>query len=165
MGRKGRWPAGGYTLVEVLIVVCLMGLLAGLLAPRWSAYAAHLRVRAASNRLVGDIAYTRMMAVRTGRSAALVLEPSADCSVKYRGRLAGHRYHVVPAGSTDAAFRTVDARASGGRTCLEMNGADSAMVFNSRGLPRGVNNRTFWVHEHRFADSVAVSAVGRVLRR
>jgi Tfp pilus assembly protein FimT len=160
-----RRRAGGYTLAEVLVVVCVMGLLAGILAPRWAAYAERMRVRAASNRLVGDIAYTRMMAVRTGRAAALVLEPSADCSVKFRGRLAGHRYRVVPAGAAGATFRTVDARVSGGRTCLEMNGADSAMVFNSRGLPRGVNNRTFWVHEQRAADSVAVSAVGRVLRR
>lgn len=165
MRRRARRCASGFTLTELMIVVCVIGLLAALLAPRWTEYAARLRVRSASSRLVGDLAYTRMMAVRNGRSAGLVLERSGDCAARFRGRFVGHRYHVVSMTDPGPSFRTVDVRANGGRTCLEMNGADSVMVFNSRGIPRAVYNRTFWVHELRAADSVTVSAVGRVLRR
>jgi hypothetical protein len=57
----------------------------------------------------------------------------------------------------------VDLRVAGGRVCLEMNGPDTLSV-NSRGLPRGFNNRTFWVHEREFADSLFLSVVGRVRR-
>jgi hypothetical protein len=46
---------------------------------------------------------------------------------------------------------------------MEINGSDTLAV-NSRGLPRGFNNRTVWVHERGFSDSLFLSVVGRVRR-
>jgi Tfp pilus assembly protein FimT len=166
--RRRTWRRGdreGYTLMEVLVGICIVGILCSLFAPDWSSYAARMRVRSASNQLVADLAYTRMLAAQAGRTTALVLEPSPDCSIRYRGRTTGHRYRVVSDADPDVALRTVDLRRDGGRVCMEMNGSGTRIAFNSRSLPREFMNRTVWVHEAAAVDSLTLSAVGRVLRR
>ncbi|MBW3655474.1 MAG: hypothetical protein KY444_05165, partial [Gemmatimonadetes bacterium] len=105
----------------------------------------------------------RMLAVRNGRTAVLVMEPSPDCEVRFRGRRAGYRYRVEGRVPASMAPRLVDLRLAGGRVCMEMNGPDTLAV-NSRGLPHGFHNRTVWVHERGYADSLFLSVVGRVRR-
>lgn len=154
----------GYTLAELMIVLCVAGILYALLSPVWTGYVTHVRVRGAANRVAGDLAYLRALAVNRGHAAVLVLEPSADCRVSHRGRLAGHRYRVYSRSEPGVALRTVDLRIDAARLCMEMNGTDS-LVFNSRGLLAGFNNRTIWLHQADRADSLTVSVVGRVRRR
>jgi hypothetical protein len=57
----------------------------------------------------------------------------------------------------------VNLRQGGGRVCMEMNGSDT-LAMNSRGLPHGFTNRTIWVHDRRFADTLYLSVAGRVRR-
>ena len=162
MGEK----TGGYTLVELLVVVCIAGLVCTLGVPRLDGLLASMRVRSAARVVAGDLALVRMLAVRNGRTTVLVVEPSPDCAVRFRGRRAGYRYRVearVEARASTAP-RVVDLRlAAGGRVCMEMNGPDTLAV-NSRGLPHGFNNRTVWVHEEGYADTLFLSVVGRVRR-
>jgi Tfp pilus assembly protein FimT len=150
-------------MVEVLAVLCIVGLVCALAAPRAEAMLARMRVSAAGNLVAGDLALVRMLAVRNGHTAVLVLEPSPDCQVLFHGRRAGFRYRVQSRGEPAVPARVVDLRLAGGRVCMEMNGPDTLAV-NSRGLPRGFNNRTVWVHERGYADSIFLSVVGRVRR-
>lgn len=154
---------GGYTMVELLAVLCIVGLACALGVPRLDGMLARMRVRSAANLVAGDLALVRMLAVREGHTAVLVLEPSGDCQVRFRGRRAGFRYRIHGVPRPAAPSRAVDLRLAGGRVCMEMNGPDSLAV-NSRGLPRGFNNRTVWVHERTYADSLFLSVAGRVRR-
>jgi prepilin-type N-terminal cleavage/methylation domain-containing protein len=151
-----------FTLVEVAAVVAVMGIAAAIAAPRLHGWIVHLRTRAAANQVAADLAYTRTLAVRDGWRARLVIEPAADCPAPSPGA-AGHRYRIV-AGAGEAVVARRDLRADGGRICLASN-RSREVVFNSRGLPIA-QNRTLTLREGAFpADTLLLSAVGRVLRR
>jgi type II secretory pathway pseudopilin PulG len=157
---RGR---NGYTLTELVVVLCIAGLVCALGAPRLEGALAYMRVKSAAGVVAGDLALVRMLAVRNGRTVVLVIEPSPDCTVRFRGRRAGYRYRVQGRTRPSVPTRVVDLRLAGGRVCMEMNGPDTLAV-NSRGLPHGFNNRTLWVHEREYADSLFLSVVGRVRR-
>ena len=157
---KGR---GGSALAELVAVVAIIGILAAIAMPRMERTLAVIRTRGAANLLAADLARTRHMAVKTGRRARLVLEPSADCTAG-RGWTAGHRYRIVIAGRDSVAAR-VDLRLDRKRLCLATN-AGPEVVFTSRGLLRGFNNRTMVLRQGSHpADTLTLSAVGRVRRR
>jgi prepilin-type N-terminal cleavage/methylation domain-containing protein len=153
----------GYTLVEVLAVLCIVGLVCALGAPRLDGQLARMRVRAASTLVAADLAFVKMLAVRDGHTAVLVIEPSAECSARLGGRAAGFRYRIQTRAQPGAPPRVVNLRQGGGRVCMEMNGSDT-LAMNSRGLPHGFTNRTIWVHDRRFADTLYLSVAGRVRR-
>lgn len=150
-------------MVDVMVTLCIAGILWGLAAPAVNAELAGMRVRAASNTIAGDLAHVRSIAMRDGVGAVLLLESAADCVPRYRGRRAGHLYRVGTRGQAVERMRRVDLRGTGGRVCAEMNG-DDTLTFTSRGMPRGFTNRTIWVWQGATTDSLTLSAVGRVLR-
>lgn len=154
---------GGWSLVELLVVLVIAGIAAAIVAPRMEGMLAVMRVRGAANRLAADLAYTRHLAVRTGRRARLVLERSADCPTPPRAVVAGHRYRIVVASPDSVAVR-VDLRVDGGRLCLSSN-QSAEVVFNSRGLLAGFNNRTLTLRQGAAPPrTITLSAVGRILR-
>lgn len=155
--------AEGFTMMDVMVAICVAGILWTLVAPRMNEEIARMRVRAASNTIAGDLAHVRSIALRDGVGAVLLLESAADCVPRFRGRRAGHLYRVGTRGQPVERMRRVDLRDSGGRVCAEMNG-DDTLTFTSRGLPRGFTNRTIWVWQGATTDSLTLSAVGRVLR-
>lgn len=155
--------AAGFTLIDVMIAICIAGVLWALVAPRMNAELARMQVRAASNGIAGDLAHVRGIALRDGVGAVMLLEGDAGCVPRFRGKRAGFRYHIGTRGQGVEQMRRVDVRDYGGHVCVEMNG-DDTLTFTSRGLPRGFNNRTIWVWQGGATDSLTLSAVGRVLR-
>lgn len=165
---KGRMEqpnqrAGGFTIIDVMMTICIAAILWTLAAPAVNTEIARVRVRAASNTIAGDLAHVRSIALRDGVGAVMLLEPAADCVPRFRGRRAGHLYRVGTRGQGVERMRRVDLRDTGGRVCAEMNG-DDTLTFTSRGMPRGFTNRTIWVWQGATTDSLTLSAVGRVLR-
>lgn len=151
----------GFSLVEVMVTLAMLGILMAILAPRFDATLAHIRSRGALNQVAAHLAYTRQLAVRTGGRARLQVEPSADCPPPRVGA-AGHRYRIIVAPESVAAL--IDLRLDGHPVCLTTN-QSAEVVFNSRGLVVGFNNRTMTVRQGDHPPvSLTVSAVGRVLR-
>ena len=56
----------GYTLIELLIVLAIIALLVTAAVPSMTAYMERNRARSALDRITNDIAYARVMAVRSG---------------------------------------------------------------------------------------------------
>lgn len=158
--RKGN-AEGGFSFVEMLVTLTILGILMAIMAPRFEGTLAGIRSRGALNRVAGHLAYTRQMAVRTGGRARLQVEPSPDCPPPRIGA-AGHRYRIVV--GDDSVVARVDLRLDGTPLCLTTN-QSAEVVFNSRGLVVGFNNRTMSVRQGSHPPvSLTVSAVGRVLR-
>lgn len=153
----------GFTLMEVVVVLAVLGIAAALAVPRLVGWVAVLRTRAGANVVAADLAYARGLAVRRGVRVRVVLESGGGCPSPSPGA-AGVRYRIVAAGA-DTPLRVADLRALGGRLCLASNRSD-IVTFDSRGLPVGHNNRTLVLRDRDYpADTLTLSAVGRVLRR
>lgn len=153
----------GFTLVELLTVVVLVGLLAALVAPSFGGALARVRTRAALDRFAADLYHARVLAVRSGRPVVVRFAASARCPPSAPNRYAADRYVVV---LRDTPSREVKRVALGeGGICLEATQSDSVR-FDSRGLLRGLGNRTVFARRGaELRDSLTISRAGRVLRR
>ena len=122
--RQSR--SGGFSLVELMLVVVLIGILVALAAPNLTGYVRRTRVEGALNELTGDIAYTRMLAVRSGRPATLTLEPG------------GTAYKIESTHqetATTTATRVVkQVNLTGDYRGVTLTPATTVLTFNSRGL-------------------------------
>jgi type IV fimbrial biogenesis protein FimU len=153
----------GYTLVELLAAVAVVGILAALAAPALQGTIARIRAQAALDQLVGDIALARAAAVSRGSRVELRFQNDGECLPSRAGRNAATRYQVVAPGPEREVIRTENVFARMGGVCLETNN-DTVLAFNSRGLPRAFQNRTLWARRGSAADSATVSVFGRVRR-
>jgi prepilin-type N-terminal cleavage/methylation domain-containing protein len=68
----------GFTLVELLVCLCLLGVLAALAAPNWMRFQERARVEAARDQLMNDLQNARLRALQLGQ--ALELSRLSDCS-------------------------------------------------------------------------------------
>jgi prepilin-type N-terminal cleavage/methylation domain-containing protein len=137
----------GYTLIELIVVMALLGVLLAMALPpmlRWRDAAA---VRSARDELAAGLAWTRVAAATHG-GAALVLDPAT-------GRF-WTRAHGRDAGSVDLAARY------GVR--LDPGTPDPVVFYyDALGIGR-LSNRTIRVRRGRAEGGVTVSAYGRYRR-
>lgn len=68
----------GFTLVELLVCLCLLGVLAAFAAPNWVRFQERARVEAARDQLMNDLQNARLRALQLGQ--ALELSRLSDCS-------------------------------------------------------------------------------------
>lgn len=148
--------ARGYTLLELMTVVVLIGIVLAFAVPSIERTLLLIRARGALNRVTGGIYQARMEAVRDGRTVEMVLGSGPDGCVE--------RYVVRPRG--DPAPRPVVDLAGDLRgLCLRHGRSprDSAIGFNSRGMLQG-DNSTFWYTDPTVPDRLVISIAGRVRR-
>jgi prepilin-type N-terminal cleavage/methylation domain-containing protein len=156
--------ARGVTLVELLTVLCLLGIGASLMGPALGKAVAQSRIRSGLNLFASDVAAARMTAMRSGTRVRLEFIESADCpSPRDRVRGSGG-YRVIRLSTPPAVVRTVRLSDLAPGLCLESNN-DGDMVFNSRGMPVPFENRTVWASSRHLRDSLTISVLGRIRRR
>ncbi|HYZ34424.1 MAG TPA: prepilin-type N-terminal cleavage/methylation domain-containing protein, partial [Crenalkalicoccus sp.] len=68
--------AGGFTLIEMMVVLAVIALLMGLAAPWFASAAAAVRFRSAVSGVVGALREARGTALRTGRTVVLGFDPA-----------------------------------------------------------------------------------------
>lgn len=92
-----RASLAGYSLIELLIAIVLMGILAALGYARVGTPVQHTRVQRAANMLASDLQFAQLLAVRQRRPIAVIVDPSTrayiirlrDTSLTFRNRFLG----------------------------------------------------------------------------
>lgn len=153
---QGARSSSGYTLPELLAVMLLIAIAAALAIPRFDGITFRSRSRGALDQVAADLFYARMMAVRGGSRTVLRFTRRTDVAGCH-----APVYTVVVRGPPERVKVTRLDLPDG--ICLRFGEVDS-IVFNSRGLPAGVNNRKIYARQGAQADSMTLSLLGRVWR-
>jgi type IV pilus assembly protein PilA len=142
---------GGFSLIEIVVVLALMGIVAALAQPAMGEYVNRGKTRRALDRLSGDIAMTRMLAVRSGDRA--VLEVSGTDS-----------YRIWVESVPVDTLREVSLATDCAGVELLAPTADGRLVFNGRGLLITPGTGAVIARMGGSADTLKITAAGRVYR-
>ena len=141
---------GGFTIVELLVVVAIIGLVAAIAAPRFFNMVSVLRSRGAADQLAADLAWSRMTAVREGRTVSVRFNTSTSYSI------------TVDNGA--AILRTLRSRnLANDYPGTTVTSSASRVAFDSRGLLRA-GTATVTVTRAARTRTLRVSPVGRIYR-
>ena len=148
---SGPHRRAGFTMLELVTVLTLIGILAAMAAPRIEGFVNVTRARAATDRVVNDLMLTRMTAIREGRSTRFAT-------------MGDSVYRVVvmnPDGTEADETKRVNLFAD--YSGFELSPSGAVITFDSRGMLTGGSN-TITVTRGDWSTSLQVTGVGRVLR-
>lgn len=157
MGRN----RAGFTLVELMTVLALVGILAALAWPSLGRMLARAQTTAALNQFAADLAYARMLSVRGGSRVVVRFEGS--CAAPRYGRFSADGYRITVRDPRPRDVRVARLRSDASGVCLESNN-DRDLAFDSRGLLLPFENRRVWSRRGEVADTLTISVLGRVRR-
>jgi prepilin-type N-terminal cleavage/methylation domain-containing protein len=143
----------GVSLLEVMMVIVIGGLLASMAIPRFANLTSAWRSMGATSQVAADIAYTRMMAVREGRTVSMTI--------------ASNVYTIVAEntdGSARRTLRTVRIQDNFPGTTLAVDGGVGRFAFDSRGVLKANSGTGITVARNSRSQHLAVTAIGRVTR-
>lgn len=145
----------GFSLLELLVVVALIGILAALAAPSLTGYLSVSRVNRAASEIESDVARTRMEAVRRGRSASLRPAPGGSTyKITINGDDGVTEVRTVQQRDLRSDFNTISFSAT----------TPAAITFNSRGLLDAAGGATITLVRGGKTAALQVSPIGRVTR-
>lgn len=73
-----RSDGGGFSLIELVLVLTIISILAAIAVPRYASALARYRADAAAKRVVADLAYARQRAKTTSASIEIQFKPAQD---------------------------------------------------------------------------------------
>lgn len=151
MLRKAPRDAG-FTAIELLTVLVIIGIGAAVAAPNISAFVHKTRTQQALNQVVTDVARARLMAVEDGRKAALVFQTDGT--------------YYLQTQATDGTWSTVQTvRLRDDFTGVSIQGDMSSLEFSTRGMVTNLAGDAYLrILSNGARDSVFVSPAGRAYR-
>lgn len=98
-----RYRERGFTLVELMIVIVVLGILAAIAAPNYQSFMAQRRLNGAARQIMSDLMNARMLSVTQNRNVQVTFPTSAGDSYTYdstdttvtRNIQTGSGYHDV----------------------------------------------------------------------
>jgi len=141
----------GFTLVEMMIVIAIMAILAGIAAPNFQTYMAQRRLNGAARQVMTDLMAAKMKAVTENNEFKIFL-------------LDNHQYKILNDnnnnGTEDSGelFQTKDIHPDYHDVTLSM-GAIKTIIFDPRGT---VSNRTVTATNSAGIKTITTSLAGRV---
>ncbi|MBW3654625.1 MAG: GspH/FimT family pseudopilin [Gemmatimonadetes bacterium] len=151
--RGGR---AGFTLIELMVVLLLMGLVLAMVGPKFTGTIRYFTARSATSQVVADLALARTQAVREGTTASFRLVSPSNYMVTVDAPN-GNLSRVVKNVTLEGTARGVAASAPGG----------ARIAFDSRGMRRtgaGLGSNVVITRGEGMSDTVTVTIVGRVIR-
>ena len=156
--KNQRRSASGFTMVELLVVLAIIGVLMALATPSMSRFVAEWRVKDAANALIGQLRLARIEAIRTSRPVVLCPAASSGtaCAATSVAEWKNGWLLFVDA-NNDGAYTT-----AGGDTLIKQQGALSGLdtlLKNSSGVV------TFWpTGIMKFSTSTSKFTIGSSLK-
>lgn len=136
----------GFTLVEMVIVLAIVGILATVCLPAFGALRDSTAVHGAATELMAELAVARNTAILRGVRVAVRIDA-------LRG--------VVTVHTDDDTILTRSLRADHGVT---LRTTRDSIAYTPTGLGYGAGNTTVLIRRRRASDTVVVSRLGRVRR-
>jgi prepilin-type N-terminal cleavage/methylation domain-containing protein len=145
----------GFTVIEMLLVILIIGIATLIGLPRMSAGATSASVRGARTTLVNLIARTRIAATETNRISVLKIEGNNAVILLRPRRLPG-------VGNADTLGQVVQLGESYG---VSVTGAIDSVRFDPRGMGSGFGSgTTFMVSKNGKTETIRIDGLGRVTK-
>jgi prepilin-type N-terminal cleavage/methylation domain-containing protein len=149
----------GFTLVETMIVLVLMGVLMGMMAPRMNEYFNRLKVDAAVDQLVTDVSFARMLAVRQGMAVEMVVQDGGRYVIREAGSLV-----IRKTGSLRDHADDLEVVGYSGGAQVDLTLHPLTFVFDRRGLIGAGADQRVVVSRGAHQATLAVTGIGRAYR-
>ena len=139
----------GFTLIEVLMVITIVGILLGVVVPRYGAISGAMSVHSAKQELGSMLAQGRATAIRTDQTVLVVRTGNVMSLIGINGT-----------GSTIISQQDL-----GSQFAVTVSASRDTVTYDSRGMVTG-NSSTlkFIVTNGSTRDSVCLMALGKVTR-
>ena len=138
----------GFTLIEMMIVVAVMGILSAIAAPNLTHYMAERRLNGAARMVMSDLMNARMLAVTLSRNVQVTFSTSANVYYTYDAAGTPATRYV----QTDFGYHDVSVSANGNPTFTpagRLSGLSCTVTLGSSALTQ--------------QKTVSVSSAGRVV--
>ncbi|HST59814.1 MAG TPA: GspH/FimT family pseudopilin [Longimicrobium sp.] len=148
-------PTGrrGFTLIEMLVVLVLMGIMATMAGPRLVNWARVVGQRGALNELVADLSLARTQAVRQGQTVSLRVTDATHYRVTV-DNAAGNVVRTLKTVDLGATYKGTRLTQTTGRVSFDSRGMfRTSSTFDNLGVRQGTTTKT-----------VRISVVGRIYR-
>jgi type IV fimbrial biogenesis protein FimT len=143
----------GFTLVEMLVVLVLMGIMAAMAGPRLVNWARVVGQRGALNELVADLSLARTQAVRKGQTVSLRVASNTAYSVTVDDA-AGNVVTTLKQVNLTRTYKGARLTRTAGRVSFDSRGMyRTSSTFADLGIRQGTTTKI-----------VRISVVGRIYR-
>ena len=141
-----RRQAGGYTVIELLIVMVIIGIIAGITYVRMAPTLDRARLRGAASILAGDLQYAQVLAARQRVPVVVAVDTSALT------------YQIADRGGT--VFRTRDFGTAGQYDLTEVSASPTSLEVFPNGMSAQSATYTLGVGARR--QQVTFSRAGQI---
>jgi len=155
-----HWQAqAGFTLVELMAAVAIVGLIAGFGLPAYSDWRASMGVSSAASTLIGHLKQSRHLAIAENRTVTVVVPPAPNYTANGFTCPTNANGNFIPCYIFDRGVsNTIITMTSFGSPALTASPANDTFSFTSQGT---CNSGSITVVSGAFCSKITINGIGR----